>query len=68
CEGSEGEILASTPVPYLRKIRKIALEFHDHLSPFSHTHLQKFLEGAGLTTRLQWNGHSSRGYIYAWRA
>ncbi|HTK11406.1 MAG TPA: FkbM family methyltransferase [Ktedonobacteraceae bacterium] len=68
CEGSEGEILASTPVPYLRKIRKVALEFHDHLSPFSHTHLQKFLEGAGLTTRLRWNGHSPRGYIYAWRA
>lgn len=67
CEGSEGEILASTPITLLRKIRKIALEFHDHLSPFYHTRLQGFLEAAGLTTRLRWDGHSPLGYIYAWQ-
>lgn len=67
CEGSEGSILISTSVDYLQKIRKIALEFHDHLSELNHSDIQNILERAGFTTRLKWETKSSLGYIYAWQ-
>lgn len=68
CEGAEGPILHSTPKEYLNRIGKISLEFHDHLSHFDHNDLQKLLEGAGFTTRLDWDNTSPLGYIYAWRS
>ncbi len=67
CEGSEGSILASTSPAYLRRIRKIALEFHDHLSQFTHVDIQKLLEEGSFVTRLSWDQQSPLGYIYAWR-
>ncbi len=67
CEGSEGIILRSTSEDYLRRIRKIAMEFHNHLSEFAHDQIQNLLEGAGFTTNLDWDGKSKVGYLYAWR-
>lgn len=70
CEGAEGSILHSTPKEYLKRIGKISMEFHDHLSHFDHNNLQKLLGEAGFSTRLEWengNEKSPLGYIYAWR-
>ncbi|MHC4268982.1 MAG: FkbM family methyltransferase [Planctomycetota bacterium] len=36
CEGGAGYVLLSTPLDYLKRIRKIAIEFHDTLSPLNH--------------------------------
>ncbi len=67
CEGAEGTILQSTPGEYLKRVRRIALEFHDHLSELNHTDIQNILEKAGFTTRLKWDRKSPLGYMYAWR-
>ncbi len=67
CEGSEGPILNSTPKEYLKRIRKIAMEFHDHLSQFNHDDIQKLLEVNGFITKLKWDHKSPLGYLYAWR-
>jgi hypothetical protein len=66
CEGAEGPILQSTPNSYLKRIRKIALEFHDHLSELNHKDIQNILKGAGFNIRLKWDEKSPFGYIYAW--
>lgn len=67
CEGAEGPILQSTPYSYLKRIRKIALEFHDHLSELNHRDIQNILKGASFNIRLKWDKKSPFGYIYAWR-
>lgn len=67
CEGSEGIILRSTSQDYLHRIRKIAMEFHDHLSEFKHDQIRGLLERVGFTTRLVWDGKAKVGYLYAWR-
>ncbi len=67
CEGSEGIILRSTLDDDLGRIRKIAMEFHDHLSEFKHDQIRSLLERVGFTTRLVWDGKSKLGYLYAWR-
>jgi FkbM family methyltransferase len=67
CEGSEGAILLSTPEEYLRRIKKIGMEFHDNVSHPRHEGLQALLEKAGFATWLSWNGKYPFGYIYAVR-
>ncbi len=67
CEGAEGAILFSTPDEYLGHVRKITMEFHDHLSQYSHDDIQKRLEEVGFTTQLKWDGISALGYLYGWR-
>lgn len=66
-EGSEGLILDSTPRSYLKRIRKIAIEFHHHLSKIIHHHMRKPLEDTGFTTDLKWDDKSAQGSLYAWR-
>ena len=67
CEGAEAPILQHTSRQYLIRIRKIALEFHDHLCEINHDQIRKLLEEAGFTTKLEWDGKSVLGFIYAWR-
>jgi len=67
CEDSEGSILQSAPGAYLKRVRKIAMEFHDHLSELYHSDIQNILERAGFTTRLKRDTKSPSGYIYAWQ-
>lgn len=67
CEGAEGLILLSTPIDYFFNIRKIAMEFHDTLSPLKHNEIQKVLKKMGFVTKLSWDGKSPSGYIYAKR-
>jgi FkbM family methyltransferase len=67
CEGAESSILRSTPEAYLKRVRKIAMEFHDYLSDTSHAELQAILQRAGFRTRLKWDNRSPVGYLYAWQ-
>ena len=67
CEGSEGLILTSTPKSYLKRIRKIVVAFHDHLSKINHDDIRKLLEETGFTAHLEWDGESPLGALYAWR-
>lgn len=67
CEGAEAAILQSTPLECLKKVRKIAIEFHDHLSPLNHDELQGVLEEAGFITELKWESGSPLGFLYGWR-
>jgi FkbM family methyltransferase len=67
CEGSEGAILSSTPEEYLRRIKKIGMEFHDNVSRPDHAGLQALLNKAGFATWLNWNGRYPFGYLYAVR-
>jgi FkbM family methyltransferase len=70
CEGSEGSIFASTPKEYLQRIRKIAMEFHDHLSVLNHNDIQKLLEEVGFTTKVEWHDKphgSPLGFLYGWK-
>lgn len=64
CEGSEGDILKSTPINYLKKIKKISLEFHDNVSSLKHDGIIKLLKSAGFVTKLNWQKGSFFGYIY----
>jgi FkbM family methyltransferase len=67
CEGAEGLIFRSTPTSYLKRIRKIAMEFHDNASALKHDELRLALENAGFATRLKWSRHSPFGYLYGKR-
>lgn len=67
CEGSEGSILTSTPKQYLKRIRKIAMEFHDNVSPLKHDDIQRLLEDIGFVVKLNWDGKSPFGYLYGRR-
>ena len=68
CEGAESSILRSTPEAYLKRVKKIAMEFHDHLSDINHEELQRILQGVGFRTRLKWDNRSPLGYLYAWQS
>lgn len=67
CEGAEEAILTSTSSRYLSRVRKIAMEFHDHLTQLNHNELQKLLKNAGFSTNIEWDDQSVLGFIYAWR-
>jgi len=68
CQGGEGPILSSTPQKYLLKVNKIAMEYHDHISPLKHDDLRKILEEAGFTTLLKKApSPSPLGFLYGWR-
>jgi FkbM family methyltransferase len=54
CEGCEGLIFASTPAKYLRRVRKMEVEFHDSSSPLKHEIIQRLLEKAGFKVRVYW--------------
>ncbi len=44
CEGSEFEILFSTPEAYLRRIGRISMECHNGVTSSTHSDMQRFLE------------------------
>ena len=67
CEGSEGQILMSTSKNPFKKIRKIAMEFHDNVSMLNHNEIFKLLENEGFSCKLNWDGKSPFGYLYAKR-
>ena len=64
CEGVEGRILQSTSRDRLRRIRKIAMEFHDNVSLLNHDEIAKLLDAQGFSCWLDWDGMSPFGYLY----
>jgi len=67
CEGAEGQIIQSTSIDYLSRINKIAMEFHDNVSVIKHDEICSILTKAGFTCRVNWNGKSVFGYLFATR-
>jgi FkbM family methyltransferase len=69
CEGCEGLIFLSTPVEYIKRVKKMVIEFHDTSSPLKHDAIQKLLKDAGFEVWLDWRlgKDSPYGYIYAKR-
>ena len=67
CEGAEGEIIKSLGVTGLKKIDKIAVEFHNNHSILNHSEIENILNASGFTTTISWNGESYFGYIYGIR-
>jgi FkbM family methyltransferase len=49
-EGSEYEVLLSTPPTVLARIRRIAMEYHGDCAPYSKRQLFDYLQRAGFTT------------------
>ncbi|HHT9120633.1 MAG TPA: FkbM family methyltransferase [Candidatus Hypogeohydataceae bacterium YC41] len=65
CEGAEAAILQSTPIDYLKRIRKIAMEYHENISPLvKHDEIEKLLFEAGFVTEVKWNYKARGGFIY----
>jgi FkbM family methyltransferase len=65
CEGSEGAILLSTPADYLKRIGRLAIEFHDNVSAIAHERIQALLEQHGFRTALRWDAATPFGFLYA---
>src|SRR5690606_3536372 len=67
CEGAEGMIFRSVEPETLARIGRIAIEFHDNVSPLGHGEIEGILQKAGFRTRVVWDSSSPFGYLYAWR-
>ncbi len=67
CEGAEGTIFQSIPQHYLKRVKKIAMEFHDQASSLTHSEIEKLLLDSGYTTTLNWNEKKTTGYLYAYQ-
>lgn len=67
CEGAEGEIISSLGIEGLKRIDKIAVEFHDNHSILNHNEILEYLKKSGFKTSLSWDGDSYFGYIYGKR-
>jgi FkbM family methyltransferase len=68
CEGGEYDIFFHTPEATLRKIDRIAMEYHDGCTPHSHTELADFLRGHGFSVTLRNNPvHRHIGFLTAVR-
>jgi FkbM family methyltransferase len=69
CEGCEGLIFSSTPIEYLKRVKKIVVEFHDTSSPLKHDKIQRLMEEAGFKVKLYWGfgEDSPYGYLYGKR-
>jgi len=69
CEGSEYDILFNTPKKYIKKVKKISLEFHHSKSiTYNCLDLKKFLEKNGFNVTIKGGVINNRnGIIYAKR-
>lgn len=67
CEGSEGAILKSTPTSTWKKVKQVALEYHDNVSSLNHAQIEERLRSLGFSTTCISDGESEFGYVYGWR-
>jgi FkbM family methyltransferase len=68
CEGGEYDIFLQTPAAVLRKVDRIAMEYHDGCTPHSHGELADYLRDSGFSVRLRSNPvHRHLGFITAVR-
>jgi FkbM family methyltransferase len=69
CEGGEYDIFFHTAPETLRKVERIAMEYHDGCTPYSHTELADFLRGHGFSVTLRDNpAHRHIGFLTAVRS
>ena len=67
CEGSEFDIILGSDPALIKRIRRIAMEYHDHLSQkFSHKDIVEKLSALGFGIRV-YNRHDTYGMIAATR-
>ena len=64
CEGSEGLIFLNIKPNILKRIKKIALEYHDNVSPLKHNQILIILKHNNFTTKLI-QTDKTFGYILA---
>lgn len=67
CEGAEFGIFQTTPQEYIRRINKIAIEFHDNVTSYNHDYIVRKLLNYNYEVDLVWDGESPFGYILAQR-
>jgi FkbM family methyltransferase len=66
CEGGEYDILFHAGEAALRRVRHIAMEYHDGVTPWSHRDLVSFLEANGFETRRRPSpAHANLGFLFA---
>jgi FkbM family methyltransferase len=66
CEGGEYDILFHAGDDALRRIRHIAMEYHDGVTQWSHRDLVSFLESHGFETRRRPSpAHANLGFLFA---
>jgi FkbM family methyltransferase len=69
CEGGEYDIFFHAGDAALKKIQRIAMEYHDGCTPASHTELAAFLRDRGFSVRLRTNPvHRNLGFLTAVRS
>jgi FkbM family methyltransferase len=67
-EGGEYAILRSVAAELLKRVQRIALEYHDNTSAGQHAELVQFLQSHGFQVQVQPNlVHDYLGYLYAMR-
>jgi FkbM family methyltransferase len=68
CEGAEYDILMKSAPEALAKIRRIVMEYHDHVTEYSHKDLADFLLKQGYKVQVFINPvHENLGYLRAER-
>jgi FkbM family methyltransferase len=68
CEGAEYPILFGAPRSTLERIQRIVMEYHDNLTPHTHSDLIRFLHGRGFEVETYPNPvHPHLGYLRAQR-
>lgn len=65
CEGYEGQIFRNLPFDYLKRIRKIAMEFHGGTSVLSRAEMAELFRTNGFAVKTVFGKGQSIGYIYA---
>ncbi|MEA3440951.1 MAG: FkbM family methyltransferase [Chloroflexota bacterium] len=66
CEGAEYAILFNTGPEKLRRIDRIVMEYHEGVTDYDHTDLERFLIESGYRIRITPNYvHNNLGYLYA---
>jgi len=66
CEGAEYEIFFNTEAGSLERIQHICLEYHDHVTQFSHVDLVRFFRERGFSVKLLPSSVQPHiGFIYA---
>ncbi len=66
CEGAEYGILLATDEATLGRIRRVAMEYHDGMTPHRHDELVRFLEERGFDVRTRGNpAHRELGLLFA---
>lgn len=68
CEGCEFEVLLNAPADVLRKIKRISLEYHEGVTPYTHEALVSHLRANGFSVTTQPNpAHKYLGFLFAER-